>query len=137
MLKRYLIALLLLLPTLASAELVIVTNSQSAIASLTDNEARQLFSGQLRSIGGQRIQPLDLPANNASREHFYRTLTGRSPEQMRAYWTRLIFTGQGQPPREVSGYLELTSLISSSSEYIGYLPASEVNDRVRVIYRLK
>ena len=137
MLKHYLLTLLLILPTLASAELVIVTGSQSSIASLTDNEARQLFSGQLRNIGGQRIQPLDLPANDANRAHFYRSLTGRSPEQMRAYWTRLIFTGQGQPPREVSGHLELTSLVSSSPEYIGYLPASEVNDRVRVIYRIK
>lgn len=128
--------LLLALPLMAPAELVIVTGNNSAITSLSENEIRQLFSGQLRSVSGQRVQPLDLPGNDQNREQFYRKLMGRSPDQMRAYWTRLIFTGQGQPPREVSSTLELTTLAASSPEYIGYLPASQVNERVRVIYRL-
>ncbi|PKM22318.1 MAG: hypothetical protein CVV10_04890 [Gammaproteobacteria bacterium HGW-Gammaproteobacteria-14] len=127
---------LLALPLMATADLVIVTGSNSSITSLSENEIRQLFSGQLRSVSGQRVQPLDLPGSDRNREQFYRKLMGRSPDQMRAYWTRLIFTGQGQPPREVSSALELTTLVASSPEYIGYLPASEVNERVRVIYRL-
>jgi hypothetical protein len=135
--KKILFTLIALLPLIGHAELVVVAGSQSPITSLTENEVRQLFSGQLRSIGGQRVQPLDLTATDNNRETFYRSLMGRSPDQMRAYWTRLIFTGQGQPPREVSNARELATLATSSPEYIGYLPASEVSNNLRIIYRLR
>jgi hypothetical protein len=136
--KRLITLLLLLIaPAVALADLVVVTSQQSNVTSLTENEVRQLFSGQLRSINGQRIQPLDLPAHDRNREDFYRKLMGRTPDQMRAYWTRLIFTGQGQPPREVSGTGELITLISGGGEFIGYLPASEAGDNLRILYRLK
>jgi hypothetical protein len=136
--KRVLTTLLLtLLPTLAIADLVVVTAKQSTIEALTETEVRQLFSGQLRSINGQRLQPLDLPSRDRNREEFYRKLMGRSPDQMRAYWTRLIFTGQGQPPREVAGTGELNTLISSSTDYVGYLPAAELNPGLKVLFRLR
>lgn len=93
-----LLLLSLPLPLLAQADLVVVTGSNSSITSLTENEVRQLFSGQLKTVAGQRVQPLDLPNSGQHREEFYRKLMGRTPEQMRAYWTRLIFTGQGKPP---------------------------------------
>jgi hypothetical protein len=136
--KRILTTLLLaLLPTLAAAELVVVTGTPSPITALTENEVRQLFSGQLRSINGQRLQPLDLPARDRNREEFYRKLMGRSPEQMRAYWTRLIFTGQGQPPREVAGPGELITLIGASNDYVGYLPAADLIPGLKVLFRLR
>lgn len=137
--KKTIIMLLLLslpLPLLAQADLVVVTGSNSSITSLTENEVRQLFSGQLKTVAGQRVQPLDLPNSGQHREEFYRKLMGRTPEQMRAYWTRLIFTGQGKPPREVSSTQELTTLVGSG-EYIGYLPAEDAGANVRVLYRIQ
>ena len=134
--KTFFITLLLSLPALSHADLVIVTGSNSSITSLTETEVRQLFSGHLRTIDGQRVQPLDLPGTAQPREDFYRKLMGRTSEQMRAYWTRLIFTGQGKPPREVSNTQELTTLVSSG-EYVGYLPEEAVSGDLRVLYRLK
>jgi hypothetical protein len=135
--RNWIISLLLILPLAAQAELVVVTSHQSSITTLSENEVRQLFSGQLRAIAGQRVQPLDLPGSDRHREDFYRKLMGRSPDQMRAYWTRLIFTGQGHPPREVASTQELTTLVSGSREFIGYLPASAVTENVRVLYRIQ
>ena len=136
MMKRIIAALLFTLPMLACAELAVVTSDRASLNSLTENEVKQLFSGQLRQIGGNRIQPLDLPSSSKLREEFYRKLLGRSPEQMRAYWTRLIFTGQGQPPREVSGAQEMGTLLNSSLEFIGYLPVEELTGNTKVLYRL-
>ena len=137
MLKRISLLLILLLPLPAMAELVIVTGNQSLISSLTDNEVRQLFSGQLRSLMGRRVQPLDLSSRDSAREQFYQKVMGRTPDQMRAYWTRLIFTGQGQPPREVSNIREMETLLMSSAEYIGYLPESSLTGNMRVLYRIR
>ena len=133
---KALIMLLLTLPTTVWAELVIVAGGNSDINPLSEAEVRQLFSGHLKVVAGQRVQALDLPGHTQSREEFYRKLMGRTPEQMRAYWTRLIFTGQGKPPREVSNTQELITLVNSG-EYIGYLPAEEVGTDLRILYRLK
>ena len=136
--KKTIVSLLLLLcPLLGNAELVVVTGKNSAVNSLSENEVRQLFSGQLRSLGGQRVQPLDMPNSSKEREAFYQKLLGRTPEQMRAYWTRLIFTGQGQPPREVSSAQELSTLVGSSGDFIGYLPAEAAGENVKVLYRIQ
>lgn len=136
MIKQLIAALFFTLPLLGHAELMVVTSNQSTITELTKSEVRQIFSGQSRQIGGNRVQPLDLPSSSNFRETFYRELMGRSPEQMRAYWTRLIFTGQGQPPREVSGAQEMSTLLNSSAEFIGYLPATEVGSNMKVLLRI-
>lgn len=133
---RILFLLLLISSATARADLLVVTGSHSLLDSLTEQEVRQLFSGHLRQLHGLRLQPLDLPLGNADRDHFYRQLMGRTPEQMRAYWTRLLFAGQGQPPREVSSLGELSSLVGTSSEYIGYLPADALRHDLKVLYRL-
>jgi hypothetical protein len=134
--KKSFILLLLFLPLLAKAELVVIAGSGAEFSSLSESEVRQLFSGQLKTVAGKRVQPLDLPVSSKDRESFYTKLMGRSPEQMRAYWTRLIFTGQGKPPREVSSAQELTTLVNSG-DYIGYLQADAVPDNVQVLYRIK
>ncbi|MCC1497635.1 hypothetical protein [Alcanivorax sp. 1008] len=136
MLKKAAVLLTLLMPLFAQAELVIVTNQDSPLSSLNQNEVKQLFSGQLRSLAGKPVQPLDLPAKDPTREKFYLHIMGRTPEQMRAYWTRLIFTGQGKPPREVSSSHELKILLGSSAEYIGYIEEEALTSNMRVLYQL-
>lgn len=136
MLKRILLLVFLSLPLAAQAELVVVAGAGSQLGELSENEVRQLFTGQTRAIKGERIQTLDLPVNEAARIEFYQKLLNRSPDQMRSYWARMIFTGQGQPPREVSGQREMKLLVGSSANQVGYLPADEVDDSLRVLFRL-
>ncbi|MEE4249447.1 MAG: hypothetical protein V2I38_02565 [Alcanivoracaceae bacterium] len=136
MLKGIAILVALLMPLLANAQLVVVTGLDSPLNSLNRSEVKQLFSGQARNMAGHRVQPVDLPAGDASREQFYLYVMGRTPEQMRAYWTRLIFTGQGQPPKEASSALELEILLDSSPEYIGYVREEALTNKMRVVYRV-
>jgi len=134
MIKNILIAALVMLPTLALAEpLAIVVNAKSSLSSLSKAEAQQLFSGQSRSAGGVALQPVDLPSGDALRHTFYQELLGRSPDQMRSHWARLIFTGKARPPREASGTAEMQSLISASEDLIGYVPQGRVTDQMRVL----
>lgn len=136
MLKRILLLSLLCLPLFAQADVVVVAGVNSPIADLSESEVRQLFTGQTRAIGGQRVQTLDLPSSEAGRTDFYQKLMGRSPDQMRSHWARMIFTGQGQPPREVTSVREMKLLVGTSANQVGYLPADEVDDSVRVLFRL-
>jgi hypothetical protein len=49
------------------------------------------------------LKPIDLPESNALRNAFYKKATDRDAAQIKAVWSRKIFTGQGQPPKERSG----------------------------------
>jgi len=134
MINRILIAVLLLVPVLANAEkMAIVVNKSSSLSSLSLAEAQQIFSGQLRSLNGMAVQTVDLPSGDAQRNFFYQKLLGRSPDQMRSHWARLIFTGKAKPPREASGSAEVLSLVGSSDGVIGYVPDEAVTERVKVL----
>ena len=41
--------------------------------------------------------------------------------QLNSYWSRLIFTGRGQPPFAVSGNSEVLEFIASNPNMIGYV----------------
>ena len=140
--KRALISLLaaaalIALARPAAAETVIVCAPHSPITALTRNEAEQLYLGRTRKLaGGIAVTPVDLPAG-AARDHFYRQLTGKNPGQIRAYWSRLVFTGRALPPPEAASAAEALAWLDANPDFIAYMPAQEVATRnVRVLLRL-
>jgi ABC-type phosphate transport system substrate-binding protein len=137
MIKKILFTVLLSLPALLCAEeLAVVVGKDSPITHISDREIEQIFSGKLRNVDGNDLQALDLPSGDVTRNTFYQKLMGRSPDQMRSHWARLIFTGKGRPPREVNNSHDMVSMIKSSDNFIGYIPASEAGDNVRIIKRI-
>ncbi|MDX1804737.1 MAG: hypothetical protein R3292_11695 [Alcanivorax sp.] len=133
--KQWCLAMWLLLPALAVAEPVVVIAGNSPIQSLTGDEVRQLFTGQARQVAGHSLTPLDLGGGNPLHERFYSVLMGKSASQMRSYWARMIFTGRGMPPRQLSGVREMQLLVGSNRRYIGYLDAEQVTARLKVVFR--
>ena len=67
------------------------------------------------------------------REKFYSQFTGKSPAQVKAHWTKIIFTGRGQPPRQVTGGAEVRRTVAENPAAIGYIDAKLVDSSVRVI----
>lgn len=137
--KKILFPLVLALSCLVSlsaqAGVLVVTSANSALSSLTSDQVQQLFTGKLHEVAGFRLTPLDLPENSAARGEFYKALTGRNLQQMRAYWTQLIFTGRGAPPRVVTES-DLRMRLQANPQLVGYLPAGSNVDRLTVLTRL-
>lgn len=133
--KILLLPLLLALSFGAQAEVLVVTSAASSLSGLSRDQVQQLFTGKLHEISGQRLEPLDLPEDNSTRAEFYKELTGRNAQQMRAYWTQLIFTGRGAPPRAVTQG-SLTSKLHGSANYVGYLPAGSDTSDLKVLAKL-
>ena len=78
---------------------------------------------------------LDLPEDSDVRTDFYKQVTGRDTRQMRAYWTQMIFTGRGAPPRTVT-QADLVSKLMSSPAFVGYLPSGADTSNLKVLARL-
>ena len=56
-----------------------------------------------------------------------------SAVQLKAYWSRIIFTGRGKPPKAVANGVELRKLIAADIQKIGYIEHELVDDSVRVV----
>lgn len=119
------------------AELAVVASDRSALSSLSRDEVKQLFTGQVRKIRGQQVEPLDLPESDPIRAQFYQRLLNKSADQMRSHWVRLVFTGRGQPPRSVDSSREQIMIIANSSQYIGYLPVEAVDGSLKILLLLE
>ena len=55
------------------------------------------------------------------------------PNQLRQAWDRLVFSGLGQYPEQVSTVEEMLEKVASTPGAIGYIRANEVNQNVRIL----
>ena len=128
---------LLLSASIASAEVVVIVNSDAAVKSASADEIAQLFLGKRNDLGGTDLVPVDQTEGNASRAVFYDKVVQKNPSQLNAYWSRLIFTGKGSPPKQAGSDAEVAEAVADDEEAIGYVDASAVTDGVKVIYTIK
>jgi len=135
-LHRALLALTMLcgLSLPAAAEVVVVVSASSPITKLSDNEIADVFLGKLTRLpGGTSLQPLDQAEGSAAREAFYLKFTGKSSSQVKAFWSKLIFTGRGRPPRSVANDTEVMRALRENPDAIGYVERGSVDASFRVL----
>ena len=115
-------------------DVVAVVSARSPLVSLGTNQVADIFLGKTsRFPDGTLAVPIDLNEDSPAREKFYVQLTGKSPAQMKAHWSKIIFTGRGQPPRQVASNAEARKAIAENPSAIGYIDASQVDASVKVL----
>jgi ABC-type phosphate transport system substrate-binding protein len=118
----------------AMAEVVVVVSAQSAVTTLSKNQVVDIFLGKTsRFPDGSIAVPIDQGEGIAAREEFYSGFASKSAAQLKAYWSKIIFTGRGQPPREASSATELKKLIVASPNSIGYIDRGLVDESERIV----
>lgn len=120
----------------AGAEIVVIVNNKNPVNSLNADQVEKLFLGKSSAFpDGAAAIPVDLP-KGAEREQFYQKSTGKSPSQLRAYWSKQIFTGSGQPPKEAESVQEMVNLVGRNPNLIGYVDKAAVNNTVKPVFTL-
>lgn len=115
-------------------EVVPVVSAKSAITSLNAAQVADIFLGKTsRFPDGTQAVPIDLAEDAPERERFYSQFTGKSPAQIKAHWSKIIFTGRGQPPRQVASGREMKRAVAENPNAIGYIEPSLVDSSVRVL----
>jgi hypothetical protein len=87
----------------------------------------------VRFPDGTLAVPIDQEEGSAARNEFYAAFTGKSPAQVKSHWTKIIFTGRGQPPAAVSNDAEVKHLIAANPQAISYMDRSAVDSSVKVL----
>lgn len=115
--------------SIASAEVVVVVHPSNPVASMTADQVADYFLGKSTAL-----QPMDLPESSSARTEFYQKVTSKDAAQVKAVWTRLIFTGKATPPKEVSSSADMKKAIASNQKAIGYIEKSAVDSSVKVVF---
>lgn len=127
--KMTLASLLALAAAAANADIVVVGNP--AAAALTQEQIADIYLGKSNAA-----TPLDQPEASPIRADFYKKATGRDAAQVKTVWSRLVFTGKGQPPKEMADNAAVKKAVAADPKAIGYIDKSAVDGSVKVLLPL-
>jgi ABC-type phosphate transport system substrate-binding protein len=132
--KYILAGLTLVTATVVSAQVVVVVGAKSAASVLTTEQAASLFLGKSDQIPGVGTALLlDQAEASAVREQFYTKVAGKSASQVKAAWSRLVFSGKATPPKELANSAEVKKMVTNNANAIGYIEKSAVDASVKVL----
>lgn len=118
----------------AAADVVAVVSAKNPVTALSKNQVMDIFLGKTsRFPDGSPAVPIDQVEGAAARDAFYASFAGKSSAQLKAHWSKIIFTGRGQPPREVANSIEVRKFIVDNPNAIGYIEQDMVDGSVRAL----
>lgn len=134
-LNVFLGALLFSMMTSVFAETVIIVNKDNS-AAITSEDIAKIYLGKMKSFpGGTSAKPVDHQPGTVLRVGFLDSVVGKTESQMKAYWSRLIFTGKGVPAKVYKSDDEVKKFVAANPDAIGYIDASAVDDTVKVVHK--
>ena len=120
--------------TNAMADVVVVVSSHSTLTTLSRSQVVDVFLGKTRRFpDGTVAQPIDQREGSATREEFYMQYAAKTPAQLKAYWSKIIFTGRGQPPMALASAVEVKKRLAGSRAAISYIDRTQLDNSVREI----
>jgi len=134
--KKIILGMSLLVASNAFAEIAVVVHPSNS-SNVTQDFVSSVYLGKTKSFeDGKQIIPVNL-SGTTMEEDFNKKVLGKSSSQMKAYWSKLVFTGKGTPPKDAKTDADVISLVSENPATIGYVDASSVTDKVKVVFTIK
>ncbi|MFZ5756334.1 MAG: phosphate ABC transporter substrate-binding protein [Pseudomonadota bacterium] len=121
------------------AGVAVVVHPSVNVGALNVDQLGQLFLGRAKTLpDGTPVSPIDLAEGSALRITFSERVLGKNEQQLRSYWSRMIFTGKGQPPRSMATSQDVLRAVAATPGYIGYVDSRDVvAGKVKVVYSLE
>ena len=128
------IALVSTLSMQAQADWLLVAGAKSQISKVSADEAVNLFLGKENELPGRgQVGVVDHPEGASVRDDFYTEAAKKSPSALKAYWSRMVFTGKGKPPKVLGDSEEVKKAVAANPALIGYIEKSALDVTVKVI----
>ncbi len=135
---RTLLVLLSSLNCWASADILVIVNPDSPLAATSKQLISDIYLGRVRSTASsERLLILDQPRNSELRSRFFRQLNGMNLRNINAYWARLEFSGDCQPPITMSDSASVINEVSNNRLAVGYVEAGALPPGVKTVLVLK
>ncbi|OJF70449.1 phosphate ABC transporter substrate-binding protein [Alteromonas sp. V450] len=117
----------------AFAEVAVIVHPSNT-DNLDKDSISRLFLNKAKAFpSGTQAKPLALSEGEAATEEFNGKVLNKTASQLTAFWSKLVFTGKGQPPESMGSDADVVAAVASNPNAIGFIDASAVNDSVRVV----
>src|SRR3979490_2017962 len=73
------------------------------------------------------LTPVDQTVGSAIYVEFYKKVTGRDVAQVKAIWSRILFTGRGLPPKQLPDSEAVKKAVAANPNTVGYIEKSAVD----------
>ena len=117
---------------MAHADVAVIANPGFGADAISKDQAEALYLGKTSEIGGAKASIVDLAAGEAARAEFLDKVLGKSESQLKAFWSRQLFTGKGQPPKQV-GQGAAAEHVKSTENGVAYVDSGAVPEGVKVL----
>ena len=115
------------------ADVVVIVHPSNA-NSLDNATIARIFLGKSKTFpDGAQAVPINLQEGSPASDAFNATVLGKNGSQLKAYWSQLVFTGKGAPPKQVDSEDELKKLIAANPNMIGYIDAAKLDASVKAV----
>ena len=127
-----LVTALLLCSMNVFAEVSVIVNpsNESAVDAET---IKNIYLGKEQSFSnGTKVNPVNQDGTPVVDE-FNDKVVGKSSSQLDAYWSKLVFAGEGTPPEKLTDDKSIIEFVAANPGAIGYISSDKVTDAVKVI----
>ena len=117
-----------------TADLVVVVSARNPLTALRADQVAALFLGpSARFPDGIEAEPLDQRIGSPVRDAFYQRVANKNPALLKAHWSKMVFTGRGQPPGELPDSAAVRRKVADDPNAIGYIERSALDPSVRAV----
>ena len=110
-------------------DLVVIVNP--AAAPISKEQIADIYLGRSGAL-----TPIDQTVGSGIYVEFYNKMTGRSSAQVKAIWSRILFTGRGLPPKQMSDSTAMKKAVAANPKAVGYIEKSALDASVKVALAL-
>lgn len=123
----------LLFSSVCLADVAVIINPENS-AVLSDSDISRLFLGKLKQFSsGDKAVAINLKLGSTTRDEFETKVLGKTSSQIKAYWSKQVFSGKGKPPPELVSDKDIISMVAADNNIIAYVDAASVDDTVKVV----
>lgn len=117
--------------TLASITVIVHPSNNN---DLNKSAITRLFLGKTKKFPDGTIAiPLNQDESKNITEEFNSKALRKSSSQLKAYWSKLVFTGKGTPPKNAEDNKAVLDIVAQNPNVIGYISSDIVNDKVKAV----
>jgi hypothetical protein len=130
---KNLLIMSLLYGVLSASEYSIIISKKISLPETTSQQLRDIFLMKRHTIGNQKIIPLNLVGQDASRIAFENEILKMDRDHLNTYWIKKHFQGIS-PPITQPSHESIKAFVQNVEGAISYIPSSMVDSSVKVIY---
>lgn len=117
-----------------AAELAVIVHPSNSLSKISKSEVSDIFLGRADEFAnGKAAEPLDQINSSPTRRQFIKAVLGMDEGALKSHWSKLMFSGKGQPPEMLSSDEEIRAAIAANPHGIGYINRSLVDESVKVV----